>query len=105
MVEAPHLDAYIQMFSTLFALAIAWYCFRLASFLKGGIFYGSFRMFGPAFLLYSIGSFFDIFPELGIGEEWFHMIHLIFYAASFTLVTYGFNLFYQAWKKMGIEIA
>ncbi len=93
------------MFSTIFALAIAWYCFRLASFFKGGIFHRPFRVFGPSFVLYSVGSFFDIFPELDVAPEWFHMIHLVFYAAFFAFVTYGFNIFYKVWRQMGMEIA
>jgi len=99
MEEIPW-DGYIQLFSTFFSLTIAWYGFRLTRFFRGGIFYGPFRFFGPAFLTYAFGSFIDAFPELNLGPEWFHMIHFISYSFFFASVTYSFRLFYKACERM-----
>lgn len=96
-------DGYIQIASVFFSTFLAVYTYRLARFFKDGIFYNAYKLVWPAFTIYAVGSFFDVFPEMKIGPQWFHGIHAISYAIFFILMTISTYRFYQNWKEMGMK--
>lgn len=95
-------DTYTQIMSLFFTIAIAVYCFRLSQFFKGGVFYRSFRLLGPAFAIYAFGALADIVPLMGYGPEWIHSIHFFAFAGFFAVTTWSIALFYRAWRQMGL---
>jgi len=102
MENIPY-DGYIQIASVFFSTFLAVYTYRLVKFFKQGIFYRSYRFLWPAFTFYAIGSFFDVFPELNLGPQWFHAIHATTYAVFFILMTLSIYTFYRTWSEMGMK--
>ena len=97
-------DLYIQFVSIFFTSAVGVYCFRLSKFFQNGVFYKSFRLLAPAFVVYAFGSFVDILPHLGLVPDYFHAVHFLSYTVSFVLIVYSIYLFYQAWRTMGMGL-
>ncbi len=93
-------DVYTQMLGTVFSVAVGIYTFRLSSFFKGGMLYKPFLLMVPAFFLYALGSFIDIFALM--GAESLHFGHFFAYLFFFILMTYSIFLLYKAWRNVGM---
>ncbi len=103
MIISEYFDGYIQILSVIFSCFLALYTFRLSRFFKKGIFYKSYQLMWPSWLIYAFGSFVDIFPEFDIVPNWYHVFHAISYFLFFILISLSIYRFYQAWKEMGMK--
>lgn len=102
-MEIVYFDGYIQILSVFFSFFLAIYTYRLSRFFKNGIFYRSYQLMWPAWLIYALGSFIDIFPEFDLSPNWYHFFHAIAYLIFFILISFSIYRFYQGWKEMGMK--
>ncbi len=102
-MDIIHSDGYVQILIVIFSSFLTIYTFKLSRFFKNGIFYRSYQLMWPAWLLYTFGSFIDVFAELEIVPTWVHFSHYIIYLFFFILISLSIYRFYQGWKEMGMK--
>jgi hypothetical protein len=82
------------------SLGLAYYCYRLLRFFKGGIFESPFEVLTLSGVVFAVAELAHILTVLLDGNGFLLSVHFVMEVFFIMLLLYSFRLFYKSWTRI-----